>query len=82
MDPYGLSLVSVQNLGLIWGVLSLGFIVGGGVVAKWGLGKKPLGVLFLANILVWFISWIFTLKSSIVLLSVGMFIYLCFVPVL
>ena len=29
MDPYGLQLVSVQVWGVLWGILSLGFIVGG-----------------------------------------------------
>src|SRR5512134_3049588 len=39
MDAYGLELVSVQVWGALWGLLSLGFIVGGLVVAKKGLGK-------------------------------------------
>lgn len=37
MDAYGLSLVSVQIWGVLWGFLSLGFIVGGLVVARNGL---------------------------------------------
>ena len=41
MDAYGLSLVSVQVWGILWGFLSLGFIVGGLVVAKKGLGSNP-----------------------------------------
>src|SRR5215207_4665762 len=39
---YGLLLVSVQVWGILWGVLSLGFIVGGMVVARKVLGKNPL----------------------------------------
>jgi len=46
MDAYGLSLVSVQIWGTLWGLLSLGFIVGGLVVARRGLGKSPLRTLF------------------------------------
>ena len=41
MDAYGLSLVSVQVWGLLWGVLSTGFIVGGLLVARVGLGQQP-----------------------------------------
>ena len=41
MDAYGLSLVSVQAWGLMWGVLSALFIVGGLMVARTGLGSKP-----------------------------------------
>ena len=41
MDAYGLSLVSVQAWGLLWGVLSAGVIVGGLLVARIGLGSQP-----------------------------------------
>ncbi len=41
MDAYGLSLVSVQVWGILWGFLSLGFIVGGLVISKKGLGGRP-----------------------------------------
>lgn len=81
MDAYGLSLVSVQMWGTLWGLLSLGFIVGGLIVAKNGLGKSPLRTLFLANIAMWVIATGFTLQASVVLLAVGMFIYLCLIPV-
>lgn len=81
MDPYGLLLVSVQVWGILWGFLSLGFIVGGLIVAKRGLGSKPLRTLFRANIVTWTICILFTLQSSIVLLTVGMFIWLCLAPI-
>jgi MFS transporter, DHA3 family, multidrug efflux protein len=81
MDPYGLSLVSVQVWGVLWGVLSLGFIVGGLMVAKNGVGKKPLRSLFLVNIVMWFVTIFFTIQPSIVLLMAGMFTYLCLIPV-
>ena len=80
MDAYGLLLVSVQVWGFLWGVLSLGFIVGGIVVAKKGLGKNPLRTLFLANIVMWSICSVFTLQASILLLAIGMFVWLCLIP--
>ncbi|HEX5810000.1 MAG TPA: MFS transporter [Anaerolineales bacterium] len=80
MDAYGLLLVSVQVWGVLWGVLSLGFIIGGMVVAKRGLGKSPLRTLFLANIVMWGICSFFTIQASIVLLAVGMFVWLCLIP--
>lgn len=80
MDAYGLLLVSVQVWGVLWGVLSLGFIVGGMVVARKGLGKSPLQTLFLGNIAMWTICSIFTLQASILLLGIGMFIWLCLIP--
>ena len=80
MDAYGLSLVSVQVWGVLWAVLSCGFIVGGLFIAKWGLGKNPLFAMFAANICIWIISSVFTIQPSIVLLCVGMFIYISVVP--
>jgi MFS transporter, DHA3 family, multidrug efflux protein len=80
MDAYGLSLVSVETWGVLWAVLSTGFIVGGLVIAKWGLGKNPLRALFAANICIWTICAVFTLNPSIMLLAGGMYIYLSVVP--
>jgi len=81
MDAYGLLLVSVQVWGALWGVLSVGFIIGGLAVARRGLGRSPLRTLFLANIAMWSICVVFTLQASIMLLAVGMFVYLCLIPV-
>jgi DHA3 family multidrug efflux protein-like MFS transporter len=80
MDAYGLSLVSVQVWGVLWAVLSCGFIVGGLFIARFGLGKNPLFAMFAANIVIWIISSVFTIQPSIVLLSVGMFIYISVIP--
>ncbi len=80
MDAYGLSMVSVQTWGLLFAVISCGFIVGGLVIAKYGLGKNPLVAMFAANIIIWIISAVFTIQPSIILLSVGMFIYISVVP--
>lgn len=82
MDAYGLQLVSVQVWGTVFGVLSLGFIVGGTMVARRGLGANPLRTLFLANIVMWSICVFFTLRASIVLMAGGMFVWFCLVPVI
>jgi len=81
MDAYGLMLVSVEVWGALWGFLSLGFIAGGMVVARRGLGKNPLRALFLANLVMWTICMVFPIQASIVLLTVGMFLWLCLIPV-
>lgn len=80
IDAYGLELVSVEVWGVIWGVLSLAFIVGGIYISKKGLGKNPLRSLFMANLSIWIISMTFALQPSILLLSIGMFIYLAIAP--
>lgn len=80
MDAYGLSLVSVEIWGILWGALSTAFILGGIVIAKFGLGKNPLNALFMANFTIWTICIFFTIQPSILLLAIGSFIYLTVVP--
>ncbi|MGH2626283.1 MAG: MFS transporter [Anaerolineales bacterium] len=81
MDAYGLLLVSVEAWGALWGFLSLAFIAGGMVVARRGLGRKPLRLLFLANLAMWTICILFPIRASIAALTIGMFIWLFLIPV-
>ncbi|MEO5499774.1 MAG: MFS transporter, partial [Candidatus Saccharimonadales bacterium] len=80
MDAYGLELMSVQAWGLLWGVLSTGFIFGGLVIAKTGLGKNPLKTLLLVNLVMWSITLLFPLQASIWMLAVGMLVYMYIIP--
>jgi MFS transporter, DHA3 family, multidrug efflux protein len=80
MDAYGLSLMSVQAWGLLWGALSAVFIVGGLAVARTGLTKNPLRLLLLVNVVLWTVTMLFPLRSSIVLLTIGMAIYMLLIP--
>lgn len=81
MDPYGLTLVSVEVWGLLWGVLSFGFMIGSLWVAKKGLGAKPLRSLLLANVAMWLIATLFTARENIWLLAVGILVYMALIPV-
>lgn len=80
MDAYGLTLVSVQVWGFLWGFLSLGFILGGLIIAKRGLGANPLRTLFRVNFAVWTVCIFFTIQPSIMLLVVGTFIWMTLFP--
>jgi DHA3 family multidrug efflux protein-like MFS transporter len=80
MDAYGLSLVSVQVWGILWGVLSVGFILGGLYISRKGLGDRPLRVLFRNNVITWTVCIFFTIQPSIALLMVGTFIWMFFIP--
>jgi len=82
MDAYGLSLVSVQAWGLLWGGISLSFIVGGLLVARFGLGRVPLRVILLGNFANWMVCSVFAIQSSIVLLTIGMVVWLTLIPVI
>ena len=80
MDAYGLSLVSVRTWGVLWGVLSTGFIIGGLLIARTGLSRNPVRLLLIVNLLLWTVSVLFPLRSSIVLLTAGMYVYMLLVP--
>jgi DHA3 family multidrug efflux protein-like MFS transporter len=80
MDAYGLSLMSVQGWGLLWGALSAGFIVGGLAVAKTGLSTNPVRLLLLINVVLWSLTLVFPLRSSVILLAGCMAVYMVFVP--
>jgi len=81
-DAYGLSLVSVQSWGLLFGFISLAFIVGGVAVAKFGLGNNALRVVLVCNLVNWAVCSVFALQSSIVMLTVGMVVWLGLIPVI
>ena len=82
MDAYGLSLVSVESWGLLWGFISLAFIGGGIVVARRGLGRNPLRLIVIANLVNWTVCSVFAMRSSIMMLTVGMVVWLALIPVI
>jgi DHA3 family multidrug efflux protein-like MFS transporter len=81
MDAYGLTLMSVEAWGVLVAITSLGFIVGGIAVARRGLGKNPVRTLLLANVVMWAVTVAFPIRSEILPLAIGFFIYLVLAPV-
>lgn len=80
MDPYGLTLFPVELWGIVLGVTSIGFIVGGAAVAKKGLGKNPLRTMLLINIGVAVLGGLFTIREFWLLYAVGIFIFMAMMP--
>ncbi|MCO7220523.1 MFS transporter [Klenkia sp. PcliD-1-E] len=80
MDPYGLSLMSVQAWGLLWGGLSALLVVGGLLVARVGLGSRPIRLLLLANVVMWAGTMLFPLWSSVLTLTVAMAAFMLVMP--
>jgi DHA3 family multidrug efflux protein-like MFS transporter len=80
MDPYGLTLFSVEAWGLVLGVTGLGFVVGGGLVARFGLGANPVRTLLLVNLGVAGIGMGFTLREWGWLYVLGIFVFMCIIP--
>lgn len=81
LDPYGLTLFSVQVWGVVLGATSIGFIVGGLVVGKLGLGKNPVKTLLIALIVMAILGAIMGIRESWLLFMVCIFLYMCIVPV-
>jgi len=82
MDAYGLELVSVEAWGLLWGFISFAFIAGGLAVARFGLGPSPLRMVLIGNLVNWSVCSLFALRSSIVLVTIGMVVWLSLTPVI
>jgi DHA3 family multidrug efflux protein-like MFS transporter len=61
-------------------VLSTGFIIGGLFVARTGLSRNPVRLLLLVNLVLWIVTALFPLRSSIILLAVGLYVYMLLVP--
>ena len=80
MDPYGLSLMSVQAWGLLWGGLSALMIAGGLLVARIGLGSRPIRVLLLVNAVMWAGTMLFPLASSVLTLTLAMAVFMTVMP--
>lgn len=80
MDPYGLTLFSVQWWGIVLGVTSTGFIVGGMIVAKKGLGSKPLRTMLLVNVGIALLGIMFAIREWWWLYAAGIFAFMVIMP--
>lgn len=81
MDPYGLTLFSVEVWGAIFGLAGTGFLIGGVLVAKFGLGKQPIRTLLLVVILMGLIGAFFTIREWAWLYIAGIWLYMTLIPV-
>lgn len=81
MDPYGLEMFSVEMWGVVFAIGATGFIVGGALVGKFGLGSNPLRTMLIAVALMGFIGAVFTLREWAWLYIVGIWLYMALVPV-
>ncbi len=80
MDPYGLTLFDAQMWGFALAFASTGFLIGGGLVAKFGLGRKPVRTMLLIVIAMGLLGAIFMLREWWPLYVLGMWVYMALVP--
>lgn len=81
MDAYGLSIVSVEAWGIMLAVTSTGFIAGGMLVSRYGLGTNPVRTLLFVNIILWSTCILFPIVSSIWFIAIGFFSFMFFSPI-
>lgn len=80
MDPYGLELFPVEWWGVVLGVTSTGFIIGGIVIAKFGLGRNPIRTMLLLVMVMGVIGALFTLRDWWWLYAGGIWLYMMLIP--
>ncbi|WP_425343244.1 MFS transporter [Microbacterium esteraromaticum] len=80
MDPYGLTLFSAQMWGIVLAFASTGFLIGGGLVAKFGLGRRPVRTMLLVVAGMGVLGAVFMVREWWPLFVVGMWLYMMMVP--
>ncbi|MBB3157111.1 DHA3 family multidrug efflux protein-like MFS transporter [Microbacterium proteolyticum] len=89
MDPYGLELFRIEIGGRVydaevWGIVlavsATGFIIGGGLVAKFGLGRNPIRTMLWIVIAMGVLGAVFTLRDWWWLYGIGIWVYMALIP--
>lgn len=80
MDPYGLSIMSVEAWGVTLGLTATGFILGGSLIAKFGLGKNPIRTLLICVLLMGALGALFTIREWVWLYVLGIWLYMALIP--
>ncbi|WP_243075771.1 MFS transporter [Microbacterium sp. SS28] len=81
MDPYGLTLFPVEWWGVVLGITATGFIIGGALIAKFGLGRNPIKTMLLFVIAMGVLGSLFTIRDWWWLYALGIWLYMCIIPV-
>ncbi len=81
MDPYGLTIFSVEMWGIVFGIAGTGFVIGGALVAKFGLGKNPIKTLLYAVIVIGAVGALFTIREWWWVFVTGIWVYMVIMPI-
>ena len=80
MDPYGLELFPVEIWGIVLGVTATGFIIGGLLIAKFGLGKNPIRTMLILVMIMGLLGALFTIRDWWWLYAGGIWLYMTLIP--
>ncbi|WP_306420656.1 hypothetical protein [Arthrobacter sp. JCM 19049] len=72
--------MSVEMWGIVFGLASTGFIIGGLLVAKFGLGRNPIRTLLLAVAMMGLLGAVFTIREWAWLYVLGIWLYMMLIP--
>ncbi|WP_347109486.1 MFS transporter [Paenarthrobacter sp. S56] len=81
MDPYGLEMFPVELWGTFFALGATGFILGGALVNKFGLGANPLRTMLIAVAIMGVLGALFTIREWPWLYILGIWLYLTLVPI-
>ncbi|MGA4506474.1 MFS transporter [Propionibacteriaceae bacterium G1746] len=80
LDPYGLEMFSVEVWGVVYAIAGTGFIVGGAIIGRTGLGKNPLRTMLFALMLMAAVGALFTIREWALLFIIGIWVYMALSP--
>lgn len=80
LDPYGLTLFSVEMWGIVFGIAGTGFIAGGALVARFGLGSNPVRTMLVAVGVLGVVGSVLALRDWAWLFIAGIWVFMLLMP--
>ncbi|MEU5873974.1 MFS transporter [Glycomyces sp. NPDC047369] len=80
MDPYGIDMFGVEGWGVWFAVASTGFIAGGAVVAKRGIGTNPIRTILLVVIALGLAGALSAVRELGWLFILGVWLFMALIP--
>ncbi|WP_335990763.1 MFS transporter [Glycomyces sp. MUSA5-2] len=80
MDPYGIDMFGVEGWGIWFAVASTGFIAGGAVVAKRGIGSNPIRTILLVVIALGLAGALSAVRELGWLFILGVWVFMALIP--
>lgn len=80
LDPYGLELFSVQTWGVVFAFGATGFMVGGALIGRFGLGANPMRTMLIAVLVTGVLGAVIGIRAWPWLLVVGVWLFMMVMP--
>lgn len=80
LDPYGLTMFSVEVWGVVFGLAGTGFLIGGALVAKFGLGRNPIRTLLVLVVALGLVGACVAIREWPWLFIAGLWLFMLMMP--